>query len=167
MNSSNFRYGYVLFIQRYGSQKGSDLISSKYRIQQDRKGSPASHRHFFRDADVALLMFDVGQVDTLQAFTKWWSEFREKASVLDNEVDTFCCVCVGNKIDLLCERGHDDDDSKFAVARKEALRFINDLIPSKGSVVAGAAFSDLELTHAVDTRSDPDLQKWTKMTTQK
>ncbi|OSX56189.1 hypothetical protein POSPLADRAFT_1086824, partial [Postia placenta MAD-698-R-SB12] len=54
---------------------------------------------FFRGADAAILMFDVNQPDTLQALQRWWSDFREKAPVPDDELEDFCCVVVGNKID--------------------------------------------------------------------
>ncbi|EKM60314.1 uncharacterized protein PHACADRAFT_50904, partial [Phanerochaete carnosa HHB-10118-sp] len=54
---------------------------------------------FFRGADAVLLMFDVNQPQTLEALRKWWDDFRDKAPVADDEVDSFCSVFVGNKID--------------------------------------------------------------------
>ena len=46
-------------------------------------------------------MFDVNQARTLDALTKWWNEFRDLAPVADDEVNKFCCVFVGNKIDIV------------------------------------------------------------------
>ncbi|EGN97182.1 hypothetical protein SERLA73DRAFT_123963 [Serpula lacrymans var. lacrymans S7.3] len=55
---------------------------------------------FFRGADAALLMFDVNKPETLTALTRWWSQFREKAPLSDDELEDYCCVVVGNKIDF-------------------------------------------------------------------
>ncbi|KAH9947065.1 ras-domain-containing protein [Amylocystis lapponica] len=79
---------------------------------------------FFRGADAAILMFDVNQPDTLNALTKWWSEFRERAPVLDEEVEDFCCVVVGNKIDMLGEASEGN-----VVTERDALHFIHELVP--------------------------------------
>ncbi|KAI0935482.1 hypothetical protein AcV5_003898 [Taiwanofungus camphoratus] len=80
---------------------------------------------FFRGADACLLMFDVNQPDTLKALTKWWSEFREKAPVADEEVEDFCCVVVGNKIDLVGAAA----EGRVAVNEEDALQFIDELVP--------------------------------------
>ncbi|OBZ79632.1 GTP-binding protein YPTC5 [Grifola frondosa] len=80
---------------------------------------------FFRGADAALLMFDVNQPDTLTALQKWWTEFREKAPVPDDEIESFCCVVVGNKIDIAEANGEDN----AAVTETDALRFIDKLVP--------------------------------------
>ena len=42
-------------------------------------------------------MFDVNQPQTLDALTKWWDDFRDKAPVPDDRADEFCVVVVGNK----------------------------------------------------------------------
>ncbi|KAG1778673.1 ras-domain-containing protein [Suillus placidus] len=55
---------------------------------------------FFRGADAVLLMFDVSAPETMHALTKWWEEFKHRAPVSDEEVNNFCCVVVGNKMDL-------------------------------------------------------------------
>ncbi|KAG2339947.1 hypothetical protein BDR05DRAFT_840082, partial [Suillus weaverae] len=54
---------------------------------------------FFRGADAVLLMFDVSAPETMHALTKWWEEFKHRAPVSDEEVNNFCCVVVGNKMD--------------------------------------------------------------------
>jgi len=80
---------------------------------------------FFRGADAAVLMFDVNQPDTLQALVRWWSEFREKAPVPDEEMEDFCCVVVGNKIDMLDML----DQGTPRVSELEALQLIDELVP--------------------------------------
>ena len=46
-------------------------------------------------------MFDVNQPSSLEALTKWWNDFKERAPVPEDQVDKFCCVFVGNKIDIV------------------------------------------------------------------
>ncbi|KAF9808591.1 hypothetical protein IEO21_07807 [Rhodonia placenta] len=77
---------------------------------------------FFRGADAAILMFDVNQPDTLQALQRWWSDFREKAPVPDDELEDFCCVVVGNKIDVPETQGS-------RVSESGALNLIDELVP--------------------------------------
>ncbi|KAI0056522.1 hypothetical protein BV25DRAFT_1787528, partial [Artomyces pyxidatus] len=60
---------------------------------------------FFRGADAALLMFDVNQPESMHALERWWSEFRARAPLPDEEMEDYCCVVVGNKIDLAQEGG--------------------------------------------------------------
>ncbi|KAJ3994758.1 ras-domain-containing protein [Lentinula boryana] len=55
---------------------------------------------FFRGADAALLVFDVNTPDSLHALKKWWEEFKVHAPLEDDELGSFCCVVVGNKLDL-------------------------------------------------------------------
>jgi Ras-related protein Rab-7A len=69
-----------------------------------------------------VLLFDVNDRKTLDALTKWWAEFKDKAPLSDDEVSDFCCVVVGNKIDLVQE------DSN-PVSEPEALKFIDTLVP--------------------------------------
>ncbi|KAI0292237.1 P-loop containing nucleoside triphosphate hydrolase protein [Multifurca ochricompacta] len=75
----------------------------------------------------ALLMFDVNQPATLQALTRWWSEFRARAPLADEDMEEYCLVVVGNKIDLM--RGSDG----AAVSEGAALRFIDELVPPSES----------------------------------
>lgn len=76
---------------------------------------------FFRGADAVLLMFDVSVPETMHALTKWWEEFKHRAPVSDEEVDNFCCVVVGNKMDLL--------QPGVGVTAEEAQKFVQELVP--------------------------------------
>ncbi|KAG6898508.1 hypothetical protein C0993_006375 [Termitomyces sp. T159_Od127] len=76
---------------------------------------------FFRGADAALLMFDVNAPATMTALTKWWAEFREQAPLADEDMEDFCCVVVGNKIDV--------DLGEERVTKWEATSFLNELVP--------------------------------------
>ncbi|KAI0638760.1 P-loop containing nucleoside triphosphate hydrolase protein [Trametes polyzona] len=80
---------------------------------------------FFRGADAVILMFDVNQPQTLDALTKWWADFRDKAPVPDEAVDDFCCVVVGNKIDIAQAAGNESS----AVSESEAIDFVHRLVP--------------------------------------
>ncbi|KAK0186816.1 P-loop containing nucleoside triphosphate hydrolase protein [Armillaria mellea] len=55
---------------------------------------------FFRGADAALLMFDVNTPQTMESLNKWWEEFCERAPLAEEDTEDFCCVVVGNKMDL-------------------------------------------------------------------
>ncbi|KAG7440602.1 ras-domain-containing protein [Guyanagaster necrorhizus] len=77
---------------------------------------------FFRGADAVLLMFDVNASQTMDALKKWWQEFREGAPLAEEDAEDFCCVVVGNKMDLA--------NGEPAVTRDEAQCFIEKLIPS-------------------------------------
>ncbi|KAL5534815.1 hypothetical protein ACEPAG_1279 [Sanghuangporus baumii] len=95
---------------------------------------------FFRGADAALLMFDVNRPETLHALAKWWETFKTYAPVPDEEAEEFCCVVVGNKVDLV-ETGEASGNATEAaseirsegamkrVTEAEAERFLEDLIP--------------------------------------
>jgi Ras-related protein Rab-7A len=76
---------------------------------------------FFRGADAVLLMFDVSAPETMHALTKWWEEFKHRAPVSDEEADKFCCVVVGNKMDLL--------QPGIGVTVEEAQKFVQELVP--------------------------------------
>ncbi|KAL0576059.1 hypothetical protein V5O48_005917 [Marasmius crinis-equi] len=78
---------------------------------------------FFRGADAALLMFDVNDQNTLGALEKWWAEFKDKAPVADELLDEYCCVIVGNKMDLV------SGSSNLPVSRFEAESFAHQLVP--------------------------------------
>ena len=71
-------------------------------------------------------MFDVNRPESLASLTKWWSEFCQRAPVPDEEMEDYCCVLVGNKIDLVSS---DPSHSMRLVSEAEALRFMEDLIP--------------------------------------
>ncbi|TFK32627.1 P-loop containing nucleoside triphosphate hydrolase protein [Crucibulum laeve] len=75
---------------------------------------------FFRGADAALLMFDVNSANTMEGLKKWWGDFRDKAPVADEDMEDFCCVVVGNKIDI-------EGDNRISIA--QALEFLEELVP--------------------------------------
>jgi len=68
----------------------------------------------------------VNEPDTMEALTKWWSEFRERAPLADEDVEDFCCVVVGNKMDLARDG---NGNGRRVVTDAEATRFIQELIP--------------------------------------
>jgi Ras-related protein Rab-7A len=78
---------------------------------------------FFRGADAALFLFDVNRPETLHALERWWAEFRERAPVTDDLLDSYCAVFVGNKIDLV------PDGEVPAVSPAAAQAFIDELLP--------------------------------------
>ncbi|TFY71658.1 hypothetical protein EVG20_g1348 [Dentipellis fragilis] len=78
---------------------------------------------FFRGADAAVLMFDVNQPESLRALDRWWAEFCERAPLPDEEMEDYCCVVVGNKMDLA------DPVAGPAVKEEDALDFIDVLVP--------------------------------------
>jgi Ras-related protein Rab-7A len=69
-------------------------------------------------------MFDVNEPDTLEALTKWWDEFRESAPLADEDMEDYCCVVVGNKIDMV-----GSGNGNGPVTEAEALRFLDVLVP--------------------------------------
>ncbi|KAG6906640.1 hypothetical protein DXG01_012815 [Tephrocybe rancida] len=92
---------------------------------------------FFRGADAVLLMFDVNSPATMLALTKWWAEFRERAPLADEEMEDFCCVVVGNKMDLT--------GGEERVTEREARTFLAELVPlSSGSPSSSSDPSVLE-----------------------
>ncbi|TCD62524.1 hypothetical protein EIP91_006774 [Steccherinum ochraceum] len=80
---------------------------------------------FFRGADAVLLLFDVNQPKTLDAVTKWWTDFKERAPIADEDAHKFCCVLVANKIDITPTPNTAD----ARVTEAQAHQFIDDLIP--------------------------------------
>ena len=66
-------------------------------------------------------MFDVNQPETLHALVRWWADFREKAPVPDEDLQDFCCIIVGNKIDLARDTPR--------VSESDALQLIDELVP--------------------------------------
>ncbi|KAG6889263.1 hypothetical protein C0995_002258 [Termitomyces sp. Mi166 len=80
---------------------------------------------FFRGADAVLLMFDVNAPATMAALTKWWAEFREQAPLADEDIQDFCCVVVGNKIDVT--------GGEERVTEGEAMTLLMELVPPASS----------------------------------
>ncbi|KAK1222413.1 hypothetical protein PQX77_014746 [Marasmius sp. AFHP31] len=105
---------------------------------------------FFRGADAALLMFDVNDQKTLHALEKWWIEFRDKAPVPDEVMDEFCCVVVGNKMDLV------SGSSTVAVSRFETENFIKELIPVTSPSPTHEEPADHHSASHVDCDADAD-----------
>ncbi|KAF9480628.1 ras-domain-containing protein [Pholiota conissans] len=87
---------------------------------------------FFRGADAALLMFDVNTPETMHSLKKWWADFCDRAPLADGDVDDYCCVVVGNKIDMAGK-------GRGLVSESEALEFVDELVPlaSSGGVNGG------------------------------
>ena len=54
---------------------------------------------YFKDADAALVVYDVANMQSFESATKWLQRVRQQVP---------CCVLVANKVDL---RDHDDNDS--------------------------------------------------------
>jgi len=70
-----------------------------------------------------MLMYDVNEPKTLEALTKWWHEFKDRAPLKDEDVADFCCVVVGNKMDLV-------PAGEFpAVMEGDVLKFMEGICP--------------------------------------
>ncbi|KAF9237254.1 P-loop containing nucleoside triphosphate hydrolase protein [Melanogaster broomeanus] len=108
---------------------------------------------FFRGADAALLMFDVNQPETLTSLTKWWTEFRERAPLSDEDVEDYCCVVVGNKMDLV---NSNTPGSTSAISEAEALRFLDELVPCSPPLVEEMAITVEEA--ALEDATSPYLE---------
>ena len=73
-----------------------------------------------------MLMYDVNEPKTLEALTKWWNEFKDRAPLRDEDIASFCCVVVGNKLDLV-------PAGEFpAVMEGDALKFMEGIHPPEG-----------------------------------
>ncbi|GJJ08780.1 hypothetical protein Clacol_002999 [Clathrus columnatus] len=88
---------------------------------------------FFRGADAVLMVYDVNKPQTLYNLRKWWHEFQERAPVPDEDAYGYCCVVVGNKVDLL------DDLSDLPLSEDEVKAFLQSLIPSTSDSTASPA----------------------------
>ncbi|KDQ17469.1 hypothetical protein BOTBODRAFT_53076 [Botryobasidium botryosum FD-172 SS1] len=77
---------------------------------------------FFRGADAVMLVFDVNKPETLHALRTWWDEFRKRAPVREGDEAEYCCVVVGNKLDLAPNKSPQ-------VSMSDAWAFLHDLIP--------------------------------------
>jgi len=54
---------------------------------------------------------------------KWWADFRDKAPLVDEDMSDYCCVVVGNKIDMAGK------NVGSSVSESEALEFLDELVP--------------------------------------
>ena len=62
------------------------------------------------------------------ALKKWWNEFCDRAPVADEDINDYCCVVVGNKIDMIANgKGLD------LVSKSDALAFLDELVPPSSS----------------------------------
>jgi len=76
-----------------------------------------------------MLMYDVNEPKSLEALTKWWHEFMDRAPLRDEDVAEFCCVVVGNKMDLV-------PAGEFpAVMEGDAVRFMEEICPDEEPAV--------------------------------
>lgn len=67
-------------------------------------------------------MFDVNTPDSMFALKKWWDEFCDRAPVADEDINDYCCVVVGNKIDTIVNgKGLD------LVLKSDAFTFLDEL----------------------------------------
>ena len=85
--------------------------------------------------------------ESLQGLKKWWDEFKTHAPVPDNEAEDFCCVVVGNKIDLAqAETDIVENENRQAetllrrksgirVSEADAERFLEELVPYSNTSV--------------------------------
>ncbi|KAJ3899875.1 hypothetical protein F5879DRAFT_975184 [Lentinula edodes] len=129
------------FSTGYRATIGADFITKVVQVDE-REGSEETERvtlqiwdtagqerfsslssAFFRGADAAVLVFDVNAPETLRALVKWWEEFKVHAPLEDDELGSFCCVVVGNKVDL----GEKTKVSR--VSYEQAGMFMDTLIP--------------------------------------
>ncbi|KAI0757780.1 P-loop containing nucleoside triphosphate hydrolase protein [Daedaleopsis nitida] len=109
---------------------------------------------FFRGADAVILMFDVNQPQTLDALTKWWDDFRDKAPVPDETLDEFCCVVVGNKVDIAA--GERAEGACEPVTEAEARDFIHTLVPHPSTPPRPRSMSSRQ-TWPTTTKTPPFL----------
>jgi len=72
-------------------------------------------------------MFDVNTPQTMEALKKWWAEFRHSAPLADEDAEDFCCVVVGNKMDLVPRNG--SGNGHRPVTEAGALDFLRELVP--------------------------------------
>lgn len=77
------------------------------------------------------MVYDVTSPQTLQNLRKWWHEFQVRAPVPDEEALDYCCVVIGNKIDLAADLGH--GQRKMSVSEQVARSFLEELIPPSSS----------------------------------
>ncbi|KAF8956649.1 hypothetical protein BDZ97DRAFT_1850735 [Flammula alnicola] len=67
-------------------------------------------------------MFDVNNPETMLSLKKWWADFCDRAPLADEDMNDYCCVVVGNKIDMVGK-------GQSIVSESEALEFLDELVP--------------------------------------
>ena len=82
-----------------------------------------------------MLMYDVNDPKTLEALTKWWHEFKDRAPLRDEDIADFCCVVVGNKMDLV-------PAGEFStVTERDAAKFMESICPDVEPVASPSLVS--------------------------
>lgn len=82
-----------------------------------------------------MLMYDVNDPKTLEALAKWWHEFKDRAPLRDEDVADFCCVVVGNKMDLV-------PPGEFpAVMEGDAVKFMQGICPDEEPAPVNASLT--------------------------
>jgi Ras-related protein Rab-7A len=82
---------------------------------------------FFHGADAALLIFNVNQPGAMDALVKWWDDFKARAPLMDEDMEDYCCIIVGNKVDVV-------DNPAIRVSKADALHFLDVLVPSSPDI---------------------------------
>jgi len=96
-----------------------------------------------------MLMYDVNEPKTLEALTKWWHEFKDRAPLRDEDIADFCCVIVGNKMDLV-------PAGEFpAVMEGDALNFIEGICPPQGPETSMSPVSPWQSPRILDKDMEP------------
>jgi len=115
---------------------------------------------FFRGADAVILVYDVNKPETLQGLRRWWNEFKDRAPVMDEEAEDYCCVVVGNKMDLSTSPAADETSSSDnvvpAILRSEAESFIRELIPAAAEQDFDHVNGDLISHESLELNGGPD-----------
>lgn len=88
---------------------------------------------FFRGADAVLMVYDVTKPQTFYNLKKWWHEFQDRAPVPDDDAYDYCCVVVGNKVDLV------ENESNAPISEEEVMSFLERLVPSVSNSVNSPA----------------------------
>lgn len=89
-------------------------------------------------------MYDVNEPKTLEALAKWWHEFKDRAPLRDEDVAEFCCVVVGNKMDLV-------PAGEFpAVMEGDAVKFMEGICPDEEPTVSVSLTSPWQSPYILD-----------------
>jgi len=80
------------------------------------------------------------------ALKKWWDEFRDRAPIADEDINEYCCVVVGNKIDTVV-----NGKGFGLVSKSDALAFLDELVPpsSPTSIYPPPSFAEQDGDHLV------------------
>lgn len=73
---------------------------------------------FFRGADVAVLVFDASKAPDARTSRHWYETFRATCPVHDRDLDDFCFVAVGNKVDRVDEVKVDQGQRHLDILRQ-------------------------------------------------